>query len=86
MWPTQQEVKQKAKREKKARLLCAPMRKLSRRNRIIVSVVMALTIVAAAIGIGLGVSRAYNGSLWAGSGKNKPIPVSVDYSQRLGLS
>jgi hypothetical protein len=41
--------------------------------RFIVSVIIALVIIGAAVGIGVGVSRATHGEVWAGRGKSKPI-------------
>jgi len=75
MWPSQDQLKARAKQDKRARLW-GPMARLSKRNRFIVSVVIALAVIGAAVGIGVGVSRATNGEVWAGTGKSKPIPQS----------
>jgi hypothetical protein len=75
MWPSASEMHARHKREKRARSR-NPLRKLSRRNRVIISVVIALTVISAAVGIGVGISRAYHGEVWAGTGKSMPIPVS----------
>jgi hypothetical protein len=75
MWPSASELHARHKREKRARTR-NPLRKLNRRNRIIISVVIALTVISAAVGIGVGISRAYHGEVWAGNGKSMPIPVS----------
>jgi hypothetical protein len=72
MWPTQTELKARAKAEKCQRSR-NPLLRLSKRNRVIVSIIIALTIIAAAVGIGVGVSRAYHGEVWAGTGKVVPI-------------
>jgi hypothetical protein len=74
MWPSASELRDRHKREKRARSR-NPLRKLSRRNRVIISVVIALTVISAAVGIGVGISRAYHGEVWAGNGKSMPIPV-----------
>jgi hypothetical protein len=73
MWPTQKEVKAKAKADKLARNSCNPLARLSKRTRVIVSVTIALTVIGAAVGIGVGISRAYGGSVWAGNGRTMPI-------------
>jgi hypothetical protein len=75
MWPTQTDLKAKAKAEKRLRTR-NPMIRLSKRNRIIVSIIIALTVIGAAIGIGVGVSKAYHGEVWAGNGKQIPIGES----------
>jgi hypothetical protein len=75
MWPSASELQARHKAEKRARTR-NPLRKLSRRNRVIISVVIALTVISAAVGIGVGISRAYHGEVWAGNGKSMPIPVS----------
>lgn len=75
MWPTQDELRHRHRREKILRS-CNPMLRLSKRNRIIVSILIALTVIGLAIGVGVGVSKAYNGGVWAGNGKNIPLPVS----------
>jgi hypothetical protein len=78
MWPSQDELRHRHKREKMLRS-CNPLLRLSKRNRIIVSVLIALTVIGAAIGIGVGISKAYNGGVWAGNGKNIPLPVSLSF-------
>jgi hypothetical protein len=81
MWPTQREVKAKAKADKLARSRCNPIARLSKRTRVIVSVTIALTVIGAAVGIGVGISRAYGGSVWAGNGRTMPIGGSGPASE-----
>jgi hypothetical protein len=74
MWPTAQELAEKQKAAKRAK--ANPIARLSKRNRVIVSVVIGLVVISAAVGVGVGVSRAYHGEVWAGNGMNKPIDGS----------
>jgi hypothetical protein len=75
MWPSLQSQKEKAKMAKKQK--CAkswnPMHRLGRRQKLVVAAVIALLIIGAAVGIGVGVSKAVGGGVKSATGENKPI-------------
>lgn len=73
MWPTSNALKQKAKKQKRSKHAHNPLMRLSKRNRVIVSVVLALLVIGLAVGIGVGISKKYGGEVWAGPGKSKPL-------------
>jgi predicted lipoprotein with Yx(FWY)xxD motif len=75
MWPSLQSQKEKAKMAKKQK--CAkswnPMHRLGRRQKLVVAAVIALLIIGAAVGIGVGVSKAVGGGVKSATGETKPI-------------
>jgi len=75
MWPTRQAVLDKRKSYKRKRG-CAFFRNLNSKQRLWAKIIIALLVVAAAVGLGVGISRAVGGGVWAGDGKSKEIPHS----------
>lgn len=75
MWPTLKSIREKAKQDKADK--CAkswnPMARMGRKQKLIVTVVIALVIIGAAVGIGVGVSIATGNGTKTGSGGNRPI-------------
>ncbi|RMZ74121.1 hypothetical protein GMOD_00004970 [Pyrenophora seminiperda CCB06] len=73
MWPTRQAVLDKRKSYKRKRG-CAFFRNLTSKQRLWAKIVIALLVVAAAVGLGVGISRAVGGGVWAGDGRSREIP------------
>jgi hypothetical protein len=73
MWPSRQAVMDQRKTHKRARG-CNLFKNLTSKQRLWVKIVIALIVVAAAVGLGVGISRAVGGGVWAGDGKSKEIP------------
>lgn len=63
VWPGKQHWEDKAKAAKKSRA-CTPLAQLNPRTRCITKVVLLLFIVAAAVGIGFGVSKPLGAPIW----------------------
>lgn len=64
VWPGQDHWRRKAKLAKRSRQSCKCLSHLSKRNRIIVKVVIGLLIVGIAVGIGFGVSKPLGAGIW----------------------
>lgn len=75
MWPTRQAVLDKRKSYKRKRG-CAFFRNLNSKQRLWAKLVIGLLVIAAAVGLGVGISRAVGGGVWAGNGQSKEIPHS----------
>jgi hypothetical protein len=73
MWPSRQAVLDQRKTYKRARG-CNLFKNLTGKQRLWAKIVIALIVVAAAVGLGVGISRAVGGGVWAGDGKSKEIP------------
>jgi hypothetical protein len=73
MWPSRVALKAKAK-EEKAKRSWNPLVRLNKRQKLLAQIAIALLIVGAAVGIGVGVSRAVGGGVWSGNGQTKQIP------------
>ena len=73
MWPSRQAMMEKKKQTKRARG-CTAFRNLNSRQRLWVKIIIGLLIVAAATGLGVGISRAVGGGVWSSPGQSKPIP------------
>jgi hypothetical protein len=73
MWPSRQAVLDKRKTTKRTRG-CKAFRNLTSKQRLWAKIIIALIVVAAAVGLGVGISRAVGGGVWAGQGKSKEIP------------
>jgi len=54
--------------------LCA-FSELTKKQKLWVKIFIALFVLAAAVGLGVGISRAVGGGVWAGNGHNKQIPT-----------
>ncbi|KAF2842641.1 hypothetical protein M501DRAFT_993383 [Patellaria atrata CBS 101060] len=76
VWPSKAALEEKERRRKKERMWWDPMRNLNKRQKLWVKILIALFIVAAAVGIGIGISRAVGGGVWAGKGETHAIPDS----------
>ena len=63
VWPDQSHWKQKAK-EQKMKRSSSCLSRLSKRNRLIIKVLVVLFIVGAAVGIGLGISKPLGAAIW----------------------
>lgn len=64
VWPGQDHWKRKAKAAKRERRACNCLAHLSKRNRIIVKVLIGILIVGIAVGIGFGVSKPLGAGIW----------------------
>jgi len=73
VWPAKQTLQEKALLAKKQRG-CAPLRNLSKKQRFWVMMLIGLVVVAAAVGLGVGISRAVGGGVWAGDDQTVKIP------------
>jgi hypothetical protein len=73
MWPSRQAVMDQRKTYKRTKG-CNLFKNLTSKQRLWAKIVIALIVVAAAVGLGVGISRAVGGGVWAGQGRNKEIP------------
>jgi hypothetical protein len=73
MWPSRQAMMEKKKKHQRARG-CKMYRNLTNKQRLWAKIIVALLVVAAAVGLGVGISRAVGGGVWAGEGQSKEIP------------
>jgi len=73
MWPSRATLKAKKRQEKNAKSW-NPLCRLGKKQKLAAQIVIALVIVGAAVGIGVGVSRAVGGGVWTAQGQSKPIP------------
>jgi hypothetical protein len=75
MWPSKQSLIDAEKERKKRKggwwnAMCH----MNKKQKMWFRVIVFLIIVAAAVGLGVGISRAVGGGVWAGNGQNKDIP------------
>lgn len=73
MWPSRQAVLEKRKDHKRKKG-CNLFKGLTSKQRLWIKIIIALLVVGAAVGLGVGISRAVGGGVWAGDGKSKEIP------------
>ncbi|ORY11234.1 hypothetical protein BCR34DRAFT_484503 [Clohesyomyces aquaticus] len=73
MWPSRQAMMEKKKQSKRAKG-CNLFRSLNSKQRLWAKIIIALIIVGAAVGLGVGVSRAVGGGVWSGDGHSRQIP------------
>ncbi|KAI1404521.1 hypothetical protein F4819DRAFT_108528 [Hypoxylon fuscum] len=64
VWPGQDHWRRKAKAAKINNRSCQCMARLSKRNRIIVKVLIALLIIGIAVGVGFGISKPLGAGIW----------------------
>lgn len=64
VWPSQDQWRRKAKAAKMKGRSCSCLAHLSRRNRIIVKVLIGLLVVGIAVGVGLGISKRLGARIW----------------------
>lgn len=73
MWPSRQAVLEKRKDHKRKKG-CNLFQGLTSKQRLYIKIIIALLVIGAAVGLGVGISRAVGGGVWAGDGKSKEIP------------
>jgi hypothetical protein len=73
MWPSRQAVLEQRKDHKRNKG-CNLFQGLTSKQRLWAKIIIALLVVGAAVGLGVGISRAVGGGVWAGEGKSKEIP------------
>jgi len=73
MWPSRQAVLEKRKVHKRQKG-CNLFQGLNTKQRLWIKIIIALLVIGAAVGLGVGISRAVGGGVWAGDGKSKEIP------------
>jgi hypothetical protein len=73
MWPSRQAVLDK-RRQHKRRKGCNLFKGLTSKQRLWIKIIIAMLVVGAAVGLGVGISRAVGGGVWAGEGRSKEIP------------
>lgn len=64
VWPGQDHWKRKAKAARINQRSCQCLAKMSKRNRIITKVLIGVMIVAIAVAVGLGISKAVGAGVW----------------------
>ena len=67
VWPGKDHWRQKAKAAKRERRACNCLAHLSRRNRIIVKVLIGVLIIGIAVAVGFGVSKPLGAGIWHGN-------------------
>jgi hypothetical protein len=73
MWPSRQAMMEKKKLHQRARG-CNLFRGLTDKQRLWAKIAIALFVVAAAVALGVGISRAVGGGVWSADGTSKQIP------------
>jgi hypothetical protein len=73
MWPSRQAMMEKKKLHQRARG-CNLFHGLTNKQRLWAKIGIALFVVAAAVALGVGISRAVGGGVWSGDGTSKKIP------------
>ncbi|AEO63013.1 e3a3e82a-a57c-4c34-98cc-c4d315cfe596 [Thermothielavioides terrestris] len=72
VWPGQDHWRRKAKAAKRKRRYCNCLAGLSKRNRIIVKILIIMLIVGIAVGVGFGVSKPLGAGVWRSETQNSP--------------
>ena len=72
VWPGQETIKQRTQDLRQSRR-CRPFRGLTRKQRIWTKAVIALVIVGAAVGVGVGISKAVGGGVWKSNNQQTQI-------------
>lgn len=72
MWPSRQAIMEKKKMSKRAKG-CNMFRNLNSKQRLWAKILIAMIIVAAAVGLGIGISKAVGGGIWKGRGQTAEI-------------
>lgn len=73
MWPSRQAVLEKRKDHKRKKG-CNLFQGLNSKQKLYAKIIIALLVVGAAVGLGVGISRAVGGGVWSGNGQSKEIP------------
>lgn len=83
MWPHPATVKKQHKQQKtlkRSKWNCwgRTTHKMSKKQKILLQVLIALFVIGAAVGIGVGVSKAVGGGVWAGKGQTRTLHTDSD--------
>ncbi len=70
VWPGQDHWRRKAKAAKMSRHNCNCLASLSKRNRILVKILIGLLVVGIAVGVGLGASKPLGAGIWRSETQN----------------
>ncbi|KAK3358925.1 hypothetical protein B0T25DRAFT_80113 [Lasiosphaeria hispida] len=70
VWPGQDHWKRKAKAAKMNRHTCNCLAQLSKRNRIIVKMLIGILVIGIAVGVGFGVSKPLGAGIWRSETQN----------------
>ncbi|KAF3006014.1 hypothetical protein E8E13_010593 [Curvularia kusanoi] len=73
MWPSRQAVLEKRKDHKRNKG-CNLYKGMTSKQRLWTKIIIALLVIGAAVGLGVGISRAVGGGVWSGDGQSKQIP------------
>lgn len=85
MWPTKQTIREQARAEKAKKLsrracgcgqVTLAWNNLDKRQRLWYKIALALFLVAIAVALGVGITKAVGGGVWASNGQQKTIPNS----------
>ncbi|CAI6341612.1 unnamed protein product [Periconia digitata] len=72
MWPSRQTIMENKKMNKRARG-CKQFRNLNSKQRLWAKILIAALVIAAAVGLGVGISRAVGGGIWKSKGHTQEI-------------
>lgn len=72
MWPSRQTMVERQKKYRRSRG-CKLFKDMNSKQRLWAKIIIALLVIAAAVGLGLGISRAVGGGVWAGEGKSRHV-------------
>ncbi|KAF2644262.1 hypothetical protein P280DRAFT_228402 [Massarina eburnea CBS 473.64] len=72
MWPSRQTIMEKKKMSKRAKG-CNLFRNLNSKQRLWAKILIAALVVAAAVGLGVGITRAVGGGVWKSKGQTQGI-------------
>ncbi|KAF2684814.1 hypothetical protein K458DRAFT_27251 [Lentithecium fluviatile CBS 122367] len=72
MWPSRQTITERRKMSKRAKG-CKLFGGLTSKQRLWAKIVIALFVIAAAVGLGIGISKAVGGGIWKGDRQSGPI-------------
>ncbi|KAK4451935.1 hypothetical protein QBC34DRAFT_47030 [Podospora aff. communis PSN243] len=70
VWPGRDHWRRKAKANKMSRHNCNCLAHMSKRNRIIVKILIGMLIIGIAVGVGLGISKPLGAGIWKSSQQN----------------
>jgi hypothetical protein len=72
MWPSRQTITERRKMSKRAKG-CKLFGSLNSKQRLWAKIAIAMFIIAAAVGLGIGISKAVGGGIWKGDHQDAPI-------------
>ncbi|KAI9865910.1 MAG: hypothetical protein M1813_001877 [Trichoglossum hirsutum] len=73
VWPGKHTLMARKRQAKKKGGMCNPMRCLTKQQKLFAKILIALLVVAAAVGIGVGISRAVGAGVWKNNNEQRPI-------------